>query len=214
MSIENNDLLNYLQLFYKPIQSLYYKVSDTLLYWISDYIFPNFSQDGSYTVSIEKLSILGSMSKQFTSILAYFTLVFFLLIFTQILYRSSKFLHKTESLESNLVMLYLSVIPYGIPFLEVFNNFGRYTMPHLPISLQLFYNDHVRPILENSYIELNIVYVILLFSQYVIFIQPKRLSKFTRYHMLHSLSHNKSHGNNLLGLARKFYTEFIRGISL
>nr|YP_010336604.1 hypothetical protein MW557_pgp084 [Rhodospora sordida]UNJ15010.1 hypothetical protein [Rhodospora sordida] len=133
------------------------------------------------------MSLLGSVSKQFTSILTYFTLVFIVLISVQIIYRASKVIHKTDSQESNLFMLYMAVIPYGIPFLETFNNFGKYTMPHLPISLQLFYNDYLRPVLEGSYLDLNILYVILLFSQYIIFIQPKRLKKFTRYHMLHSI---------------------------
>nr|YP_009296881.1 hypothetical protein Bangp_142 [Bangiopsis subsimplex]AOM66224.1 hypothetical protein Bangp_142 [Bangiopsis subsimplex]ARO90415.1 conserved hypothetical plastid protein [Bangiopsis subsimplex] len=133
------------------------------------------------------MSVLGAASKQFTTIIAYFVLVFIMLLLAQTLYKSFKFLHKTNSLESNLLMLYLAVIPYGIPFLEAFNNFGKYTMPHLPVSLQLFYNDYLRPVLEGSYIDLNILYVILLFSQYIIFIQPKRLKKFTRYHMLHSI---------------------------
>nr|YP_010338547.1 hypothetical protein MW432_pgp084 [Rhodaphanes brevistipitata]UNJ18497.1 hypothetical protein [Rhodaphanes brevistipitata] len=136
---------------------------------------------------MDKVSLLGSVSKQFTTIIAYFVIVFILLVITQIIYKSSKFIHKTESLESNLLMLYLSVIPYGIPFLEAFNNFGKYTMPHLPLTLQIFYNDYLRHVLEGSYVDLNILYVILLFSQYIIFIQPKRLKKFTRYHMLHSI---------------------------
>nr|YP_010336802.1 hypothetical protein MW559_pgp084 [Stylonema alsidii]UNJ15208.1 hypothetical protein [Stylonema alsidii] len=133
------------------------------------------------------MSILGAVSKQFTTILGYFTIVFLLLIVSQVIYQSFKFIHKINSQESNLLMLYLAVIPYGIPFLEAFNNFGKYTMPHLPISLQLFYNDYLRPVLEGSYLDLNILYVIILFSQYIIFIQPKRLKKFTRYHMLHSI---------------------------
>lgn len=187
MSIENYGLFSYVQIVWNMIISLWYKISDTFTYWVLDSIFPNLSKNQSYAVNIGQLSFLGATSKQFTTIIAYFVLVFILLVLIQAIYNSSKFIHRTDSLESNLFMLYLSVIPYGIPFLEAFNNFGKYTMPHLPISLQLFYNDYLRPVLEGSYIELNILYVILLFSQYIIFIQPKRLKKFTRYHMLHSI---------------------------
>nr|YP_010336408.1 hypothetical protein MW428_pgp084 [Goniotrichopsis reniformis]UNJ14814.1 hypothetical protein [Goniotrichopsis reniformis] len=133
------------------------------------------------------MTLIGAMPKQLNTIIAYFVILFLLLVVIQLIYHSSKFLHKNDSQESNLVMLYLAVIPYGIPFLEAFNNFGKYTMPHLPVTLQLFYSDYIRPILEGSYLDFNILYVILLFSQYIIFIQPKRLKKFTRYHMLHSI---------------------------
>nr|YP_010335819.1 hypothetical protein MW631_pgp083 [Chroothece richteriana]UNJ14225.1 hypothetical protein [Chroothece richteriana] len=133
------------------------------------------------------MSLMGSTGKQFSLILAYFTLSFVLLLAAQIIYRISKPFHRIDNKESNLVMLYFAVIPYGIPFLEAFNNFGKYTMPHLPVDLQLFYNEYIRPVLEGSYLDFNTFYVILLFSQYVIFIQPKRLHKFTRYHMLHSI---------------------------
>jgi len=187
MSTESNDLTSYIQIVYKAIISIYYKISDTLLYWVSDYISPNFPKVSSYTINIDRISSFGSLSKEFTIILAYFALVFIVVVLAQVIYRASQFWHKTDTLESNLFMIYLGVIPYGIPFLEILNNFGKYTMPHLPIGLQLFYNDNLRPVLEGSYMELNILYVILLFSQYVIFIQPKKLHKFTRYHMLHSI---------------------------
>lgn len=187
MNNESDNLFNYIDIVRKPITSFYYKIVDTINYWISDYILPNSSEGNSYTINVEKMSLWGSVSKQFTSILAYFALVFLMLLLIQVIYQGSRGIHKTTSQESNLGMLYMAVIPYGIPFLEAFNNFGKYTMPHLPISMQFLYNDYLRPVLEGSYLELNIVYVILLFSQYIIFIQPKRLKKFTRYHMLHSI---------------------------
>lgn len=190
MTTSENNLIHSIQAVYKSIRNVVYTISDSVFYWINDYILPHFqdlSPTRSFAVNVEHVSVWGTIGRQLSTISGYFLFIFAILVVVQMIYRGARIVHKTDSIESNFLMLYLASIPYGIPFLEALNNFGKSTMPHLPIGVQLFYNDNVRPILEGSYLELNIVYVILLFSQYVIFIQPKRLHKFTRYHMLHSI---------------------------